>query len=162
MPLYAKILTRLVFIKWSRRIYNLIFNPNTQIQKHYFSVLNTSTQHKLNYCQTATFWECRFPHRRKSFPLPLQTNFSLNQLKTYPESSGPELLFLLLKALISILAPFSPTRLTSWALSSSTDFSLTISCRSTGLNPALSRRSRVAIYRSWKREGGEVNGRRSN
>ena len=162
MPLNAKILTRLVFIKWSRRIYILIFNPSTQIQKHYFSVLNTSTQHKLNYCQTANFENVDIPIEGKPFPLPLQTNFSLNQLKTYPAISGPELLFLLLKALISISAPFSSTRLTSWALSSSTDFSLTISCRSTGLNPALSRRSRVAIYRSWKREGGEVNGRRSN
>ena len=59
-------------------------------------------------------------------------------------SSGPDILLLLLKALISISAPFSPTRLTSWALSSSTDFSFTISCLSTGLNPVLSKRSRVA------------------
>ena len=162
MPLNAKILTRLVFIKWSRRIYILIFNPNTQIQKHYFSVLNTSTQHKLNYCKTANFENVDIPIEESPFRYPIQTNFSLNQLKTYPDRPGPELFFLLLKALISISAPFSPTRLTSWALSSSTDFSLTISCRSTGLNPALSRRSRVAIYRSWKREGGEVNWRRSN
>jgi len=63
-------------------------------------------------------------------------------------NSGPEMLLLLLKALINISAPFSPTRLTSWALSSSTDFSLTISCRSTGLNPALSKRSRVAPKRT--------------
>jgi len=31
----------------------------------------------------------------------------------YPANSGPDMLLLLLKALISISAPFSPTRLTS-------------------------------------------------
>ena len=57
--------------------------------------------------------------------------------KIYPVNSWPEILLLLLKALISISASFSPTRLTSWALSSSTDLSLTISCLSTGLKLAL-------------------------
>ena len=47
-------------------------------------------------------------------------NWSLYKLlTTYWASSGPDMLLLLLKALISISAPFSPTRLTSWALSSS-------------------------------------------
>ena len=34
-------------------------------------------------------------------------------MNLYTTNSGPEMLFLLLKALISISAPFSPTRLTS-------------------------------------------------
>ena len=68
----------------------------------------------------------------------------LGVMGVHSASSGPDILLLLLKALISISAPFSPTRLTSWALSSSTDFSFTISCLSTGLNPVLSKRSRVA------------------
>ena len=74
--------------------------------------------------------------------------YILGVISIHPASSGPEMLFLLLKALISISAPFSPTRLTSWAFSSSTDFSLTISCLSTGLKPALSKRSRVAPKRT--------------
>ena len=69
-------------------------------------------------------------------------------MNLYPASSGPDMLLLLLKALISISAPFSPTRLTSWAFSSSTVFSLTISCISTGLKPALSKRFRVAPKRT--------------
>ena len=79
------------------------------------------------------------------------TNTALNDfgvIYVHPASSEPDMLLLLLKALINISAPFSPTRLTSWALSSSTDFSLTISCLSTGLNPALSKRSRVAPRRT--------------
>ena len=40
-------------------------------------------------------------------------NKLLYVLIIYPASSGPEMLFLLMKALISISAPFSPTRLTS-------------------------------------------------
>ena len=74
--------------------------------------------------------------------------YMLGVISIHPANSGPDMLFLLLKALISISAPFSPTRLTSWAFSSSTDFSLTISCLSTGLNPALSKRSRVAPRRT--------------
>jgi len=74
--------------------------------------------------------------------------YMLGVINDHSASSGPEILLLLLKALMSISAPFSPTGLTSWALSSSTDFSLTISCRSTGLKPALSKRSRVAPRRT--------------
>ena len=77
--LNAKILTRLVFIKWSRKIYILIFNPNTQIQKHYFSVLNTSTQHKLNYCKTANFENVDIPIEESPFRYPYkQTSVSIN------------------------------------------------------------------------------------
>jgi len=60
--------------------------------------------------------------------------FYLGVIGIHLVCSGPEMLLLLLKALINISAPFSPTRLTSWAFSSSSDFSLTISCLSTGLN----------------------------
>ena len=74
--------------------------------------------------------------------------YMLGVISIHWDNSGPDMLFLLLKALISISAPFSPTRLTSWAFSSSTDFSLTISCLSTGLKPALSKRSRVAPRRT--------------
>jgi len=74
--------------------------------------------------------------------------YMLGVISIHPVNSGPDMLLLLLKALISISAPLSPTRLTSWAFSSSTDFSLTISCLSTGLKPALSRRSRVAPKRT--------------
>ena len=66
----------------------------------------------------------------------------------HPANSGPDMLLLLLKAPTNNWAPSSPTRLTSWAFSSSKDFSLTISCLSTGLNPALSKRSRVAPNRT--------------
>ncbi len=38
-------------------------------------------------------------------------NKLLYVLKIYPANSGAEMLFLLLKALISITAPFSPTRI---------------------------------------------------
>ena len=38
-------------------------------------------------------------------------NKLLYVLKIYPANSGPEMLFLLLKALISITAQFSPTRI---------------------------------------------------
>ena len=75
-----------------------------------------------------------------------QTSVSIYLI--YPANSGPDILFLLLKAPTNNWAPSSPTRLTSWALSSSIDFCLTISCRSTGLNPALSKRSRVAPKRT--------------
>jgi len=61
----------------------------------------------------------------------------LGVISIHPASSGPDMLFLLLKALISITAPFSPTRLTSWALSSSIVFSLTIPCRSAVVDPAI-------------------------
>ena len=74
--------------------------------------------------------------------------FYLGVIGTHLVNSGPDMLLLLLKAPTNNWAPFFPTRLTSWALSSSTDFSFTISCRSTGLNPALSRRSRVAPKRT--------------
>ena len=74
--------------------------------------------------------------------------YILGVISIHTANSGPDILLLLLKALMSISAPFSPTRLTSWALSSSTDFFLTISCLSTGLNPALSRRSLVAPKRT--------------
>ena len=74
--------------------------------------------------------------------------YMLGVISIHLANSGPEILLLLLKALINISAPFSPTRLTSWALSSSTDFSLTISCLSTGLNPAVSKRSQVAPKRT--------------
>ena len=70
--------------------------------------------------------------------------FYLGVIGLHLVNSGPDMLLLLLKAPTNNSAPSSPTRLTSWALSSSIDLSLTISCRSTGLNPALSKRSRVA------------------
>ena len=74
--------------------------------------------------------------------------YILGVISIHPASSGPDMLLLLLKAPTNNWAPSSPTRLTSWAFSSSTDFSLTISCLSTGLNPALSKRSRVAPRRT--------------
>jgi hypothetical protein len=39
--------------------------------------------------------------------------YDFRVLSINPASSGPEILFLLLKALISLSSPFSPTRLTS-------------------------------------------------
>jgi len=39
--------------------------------------------------------------------------YMLGVINVHPANSGPDLLLLLLKALISISAPFSPTRLTS-------------------------------------------------
>ena len=68
--------------------------------------------------------------------------FFLGVIGIHLVNSGPDMLLLLLKAPTNNWAPSSPTRLTSWALSSSTDFSLTISCLSTVLKPALSRKSR--------------------
>ena len=59
--------------------------------------------------------------------------YMLGVMNLHPANSGPDILLLLFKAPTNNWAPFSPTRLTSWAFSSSTDFSLTISCLSTGL-----------------------------
>ena len=46
------------------------------------------------------------------------------------------------------LCPIFTNKTNKLSIRSSTDFSLTISCRSTGLNPALSKRSRVAPKRT--------------
>ena len=62
-------------------------------------------------------------------------NKLLHVLIISPATSGAEMLFLLLKAFMSITAPFSPTRLTNRALSFTTVFSLTIPCLSAVVNP---------------------------
>ena len=49
----------------------------------------------------------------KTMPYGRAANKLLYVLIIYPANLGPEMLFLLLKALISITVPFSTTRLTS-------------------------------------------------
>ena len=49
----------------------------------------------------------------KTMPYGRKANKLLYVFITYPANSGAEMLFLLLKALIRITVPFSPTRLTS-------------------------------------------------
>ena len=49
----------------------------------------------------------------KTMPYGRAANKLLYVLIIYPANLGPEMLFLILKALISISAPLSPTKLTS-------------------------------------------------